>query len=98
MAQEYTAPAPGTEDDDADDSGMVMDNPSGEESTALLPTDFFQGKELTPGAECKVRIRRVLQDQVEVTYVPHGDAEPDIGDEQEASEPKDEEMSGYMNE
>jgi hypothetical protein len=75
-----------------DDMGMEVDNPTGEESsTALLPTDFFQGKELTPGTVCKVKISRVLNGQVEVEYVPHdevgGESEPD----------GDEEMEGYMN-
>lgn len=40
------------------------------EATALLPKDFFPGdKPLEPGNVCKVKISRVLDDQVEVTYV-----------------------------
>ena len=91
MDQMYSTPAPESEDD----SGMELNNPSeGSAQTALLPTDFFQGKELTPGTECSVRIERVLDGQVEVTYVPHG-AEPEVGAE---PTPEDEEMAGYMEE
>lgn len=87
MAQELEAVEPV-----ADDVGMEVDNPTGEESsTALLPTDFFQGKDLKPGLECKVRISRVLDGQVEVTYVPH--SEPEIGESQSGG---DEEMTAYM--
>jgi len=94
MAEMYSTPEPqpGAEDD----AGMQVDNPSESSAqTALLPTDFFQGKELEPGSECKVRIERVLDGQVEVTYVPHGTEEPEVGEE---TGPEDEEMAGYMNE
>jgi hypothetical protein len=79
-----------------DDMGNVVDNPTGDEAekTALLPTDFFQGKDLQPGSTCKVRISRVLDGQVEVTYVPHGDDELEGG---QAPQGGDEEMEGYMN-
>lgn len=88
MAQELEAVEPV-----ADDVGMEVDNPTGEESsTALLPTDFFQGKDLKPGAECKVRISRVLDGQVEVTYVAH--SEPEMGEEGPTG--GDEEMTAYM--
>lgn len=85
--------------DSGDDMGMVIDTPSSEEKakrTALIPTEFFGDKELKPGVECKVRIDRVLEGQVQVSYVPHEEDEeyPEMGE----SEPEgDEEMSGYMN-
>jgi hypothetical protein len=36
---------------------------------ALLPMDFFGGKDLQPGHTCKVKIEKVLDDQVQVSYV-----------------------------
>lgn len=45
------------------------------ERTALLPISFFEGKELTPGTECKIKVQGVQEDQVEVAYVPHSEAE-----------------------
>ncbi len=45
------------------------------ERTALLPIDFFQGKTLEPGSTCSVRIDKVFEDQVSVTYVPHREEE-----------------------
>lgn len=65
------------------------------ESTALLPKAFFSGKELTPGNECKVRIQKVYDDQVEVSYVPHSDTE----EEKEGEESSEGEAgSGYEDE
>lgn len=90
MAEMYSTPEP--QPDVEDDAGMEVSNPSeSSEQTALLPTDFFQGKDLKPGAECKVRISRVLDGQVEVTYVAHDEEE--VGEELEVS---DEEMTGFM--
>lgn len=38
-------------------------------STAVLPKSFFPGgKELAPGSECTVRVERVHDDSVEVSY------------------------------
>jgi hypothetical protein len=94
MAEMYSTPAPDDDDQspEGDDLGMEVDNPTeGEAQTALLPTEFFQGKDLQPGKTCKVRIERVLEGQVEVTYVPH---EAEVGEEEEG--PSDTEMSGYM--
>ncbi len=94
MAEMYSTPEPEPAPEGEDDAGMEVDNPTeSSEQTALLPTDFFQGKELEPGSTCEVRISRVLDGQVEVTYVPH--SEPEVGEE--AAYPEDEEMSGLMN-
>lgn len=96
MAEDYQSP--GDAPEAGDDVGMELDNPTGEEgSTALIPTDFFQGRDLKPGSECKVRVRRLLKGQAEVEYVGDDDSEPDPGDESEPAEGEDEEMSGYMN-
>lgn len=84
-------PAPETDEDD--NSGMELE-PRDDTKTALLPLEFFQGKDLQPGSECRIKIERVLEGQAEVSYVPH-DSAPDVT----ASEPEgDEEMAGYMNE
>ncbi len=93
MAEMYSTPEPQPEAED--DAGMEVDNPSeGSAQTALLPIDFFQSKELQPGTTCEVRIERVLDGQVEVTYVPHGSEEPEVGEE--LVTPGDEEMAGLM--
>ena len=49
--------------------------PKNDERTALLPLSFFEGKEVTPGTVCKVRVERVHEDQAEVTYLPHSEEE-----------------------
>lgn len=95
MATEpYSAPPRSPAEDDA---GMVIDTPSSEEKasrTALIPNEFFGDKELTPGTECTVRIERVLDGQVQVSYVEHGEEEgADLGEEVPTG---DEEMTGYM--
>lgn len=86
---------PQSPDADDDDMGMEVDQDGDESSTGLLPTSFFQGKELKPGTVCKVRIEKVLDGQVQVSYVPHNETSPAPGEEPE--EPDDAEMSGYMN-
>lgn len=89
-------PAP---DADADDAGMVIDTPTSESKakrTALVPSEFFGDKELTPGTECTVKIDRVLDGQVQVSYVEHEAEEAsEFGEEDETA---DSEMAGYMNE
>lgn len=57
-----------------------------EGKTALLPISFFEGKELTPGTECKVRVEAVQEDQVEVSYVPHTEEVAPEGSEAEVPE------------
>jgi len=45
------------------------DKPKNDKGTALIPKSFFPGdKELEPGNECTVKVERVLDDQVEVSY------------------------------
>ena len=68
--------------DTPDNSGSdSQDSMEGE--TSLLPKSFFQGKDLTVGNECKVKIEHVYDDEVEVSYVPHstdeesGETSPD---------------------
>lgn len=51
-----------------------------EAKTALLPLDFFQGKPLEPGSTCTLKVERVSDDQVEVSYVSES------GDSEEISE------------
>jgi hypothetical protein len=83
--------------DEGDDMGMdVPDQPKDESRTALLPLDFFQTKELKPGAVCKIKISRILDGQAEVTYVRHEEA-PAPGEEEEELV-EDPEMAAYMNE
>ena len=52
-----------------------------ESNTALLPKSFFPGdKSLEPGNTCTIRVERVLDDQVEVTY-SHKKADDDEPEE-----------------
>ncbi len=73
-----------------------------DQSTGLLPKSFFDGKELTPGTECKVRIERVLDDEVEISYVPHDQEESESSPDDESAEgeasapaPAPEDMGNY---
>lgn len=82
--------------DEGDDMGMEIPAPKSEEKaakTALVPTEFFGGKELAVGTECKVKVDRILDGQVQVSYVQHEEG-PELGEEPD----DDEEMSQYMNE
>ena len=65
-------------------------------STAVLPKDFFQGKELTPGTVCSVKIERVHDSQVEVSYVPHEAEEAAEAPPAAAPPGADQEMAGLM--
>lgn len=70
--------------------------PEGDESkTALIPIDFFQGKSLKPGAECKVRVSRILDGQAEVTYLSSDEGQEELDEIPEQS--GDDEMAGLMN-
>ena len=39
--------------------------------TALLPKSIFGDKTLEPGAECKIKVVQIYDDEVEVEYVKH---------------------------
>jgi len=54
--------------------------------TALIPIDFFQGKELKPGDTCEVKIEQVMDDQVSVTYVGSESGEEESAEMPEAME------------
>lgn len=62
--------------------------------TTLIPIDFFEGKDLEPGTECKIRITKVHDDQVEAEYVPHREEESELGEETVAMPSGVEEMMG----
>jgi hypothetical protein len=67
----------------ADAESPAEDQSEGGESTetqtALLSKDFFGSKPLEIGTECKVKIEKIYDDEVQVSYVPHGndEAEPE---------------------
>jgi len=42
-------------------------------ATALIPKSFFSGKRPEVGDECSVKIDRVMEDGVLVSYVPHSE-------------------------
>lgn len=58
--------------------GDQMQEQEGSPQTAVLPKDFFGSKELKVGNTCEVRIDRIMDKEVAVSYVPH-----DEGDEGE---------------
>lgn len=64
-----------------------------EGKTALLPLSFFEGKDVTPGTVCSVRVERVQEDQAEVSYVPHSEEESAEGDTAEAEPPSEDVMA-----
>lgn len=57
------SPAPEEPREESEDSAQ---------STALLPKNFFQGKDLEAGKRCEVEIISEHEDEVEVRYVKHG--------------------------
>jgi len=77
------APPPAPPADQAPDEATRTQDDA---QTAVLPKDFFQGKDLKPGGECKVRIEQVMDDEVAVTYVPH--SAEDEGAAEEAAAPE----------
>lgn len=81
MAEDYS------DDDAAETSGSTP-------KTALIPIDFFEGKDLEPGATCEVRITKVHSDQAEVEYVPHSDEDAELGESDVAMPSGMEEMMG----
>ncbi len=52
----------------------------GEGQTGLLAKSFFMGKEPKPGDICSVKIEKIFDDQVEVSYIPHHEEESDLGE------------------
>jgi len=86
----------------ADETPEVAPEETPEEqgaNVALLPKEFFQGKELAVGSRCEVEIQKVEDDQVLVSYVPHSEdeesAELPRNSEVEAPAPAQEPMGMY---
>jgi len=77
---------PGTASEKSDDEGS---------NTALLPKDFFpSGKPLEPGNTCKVRVEKVLDDQVLVAYEKSDESkDTEEVEEAEVESPMDEMMA-----
>jgi len=80
--------------DDGEDSPTKEKTKSKDGNTALLPKSFFPSdKPLEPGNTCTVRVERVLDDQVEVTY-SHKKTDDDEPEEIVESTDEVEEMMG----
>lgn len=81
--------------DSADMEVAETDKPTENDNgaaTALLPKNFFPGdKPLEPGNVCKVKIARVLDDQVEITYVKKYEE-----DDEEMKVPEEDEVAEMM--
>lgn len=68
-------------------------------NTALLPKEFFSGKELEVGGRCEIEIVRVMDDQVLAKYLPHTEDESEVDpriSEEGTAQPVDAEMSEMM--
>lgn len=78
-APEGAAAAPAPESDEGKESS--------EEPTAVLPKNFFAPEDLKPGYVCKVKIDKVFDDQVAVTYLGSGDKEESGEGEQPSAAP-----------
>ena len=88
---------PGNTDDQDDETGIELPEEESEETaaTALLPLNFFQGREINPGTEIRVRIDKVLDGQAQVSFI--GDeAGPDNDVDDFETDEGDEELAGYM--
>jgi len=57
----------GNPNESAEESAPAYDDQPASQ-IALLPTDFFGGKNLQPGDTCNVKIVKVLDGQVQVSY------------------------------
>lgn len=66
-----------------------------ETQTALLPKDFFGDKELAVGNECKVKIEKIYDDEVQVSYVPH-ETQDEAAPEESAMPSETPDMMGDM--
>ena len=78
---------------DKADAESEMEDSADDSDTALLPKTFFGSKELVVGKECKVKIERIMPEEVQVKYVPHGtDEETPAEDAGEAPGAEKDEM------
>lgn len=81
-------------------SAHADETPKGneDEPTGLLPKSILAGKDFQPGDEIVLKINRIMDDQVEVSYAPEKGGE-DKGGEEKAEMPEgggDAEMAGMM--
>lgn len=82
------------------DEPEAVDNPQEEKeesNSALLPLDFFQGKELKPGDTCTIKIAQVMDDQAAVSYMgsdseESGESYPDDETTEASTPPASEDM------
>lgn len=57
-------------------------------ATALVPKEFFEGKELKPGDRCEVEIAAIHDEEVSLKYVGHDqEEEREEPDSENAPEP-----------
>lgn len=75
------APSPNQAEPDGDEA-------KGDNSpTELLSKSFFQGKDLQVGGICEIKIAAIHNNQVSVSYVPHGEEESEEEPQPEPSMP-----------
>lgn len=73
-------PKPGADD---------MQEKEGSPQTAVIPKDFFGSKELQVGNTCEVRIDRIMDKEVAVSYVPHDDEKEEGGESEPQGAPSE---------
>lgn len=82
--------AEATETESAEDTHYEKgegEDKSSESGTGLVSKTFFGDKELKPGTTCKVRVEKVYDDQVSISYVAHkADDSDDSEDEPKVDE------------
>lgn len=86
-APEMEAETTETEDseDTPDEKGEGEDK-SSESGTGLVSKAFFGDKELKPGTTCRVKVEKVYDDQVSISYIPHGESDSDEDDKTKESD------------
>lgn len=78
---------PDDESTPAQPAANGADMGEGEESereTSILPLSFFQGKEVTPGKVCRIKVEHIYGDEVEVSYLPHEEKRKEMAEDEEA--------------
>lgn len=55
----------------ADEPKSEIEAMEDDSQEALVPREFFMGKDLEVGKKCEVRIEGIYDDEIAISYVPH---------------------------
>lgn len=102
MADDTNYMGDGAPDAEAPETPAQQDQQGDSTKTAILPMDFFQGKEPQPGDTCEVTVEAVHDGSVEVSYHSSETADQEQTETETGAEPAegggaspDEMMGGY---